>query len=128
MKRTQLLGSAFALGALLIAAPGAQARTEITCMFSWDENADANIKAHSQSAATLKKVSTKEYEQLVGKKVAAKVKGAGGGNCTLEHPNNRSIDIKVEKDAFRLDPAGAMPDCNVLQATVECKGMESPSQ
>jgi hypothetical protein len=128
MKRASLLGGAFALGALLIAAPGAQARTEITCLFSWGENAEANIKAHSQRAATLKKVSTREYEQLVGKELAAKVKGAGGGNCTLEHPNNRSIDIKVKKDAFRLDPAGAMPDCNALLATVKCEGMESPSK
>ena len=128
MKRKQLFGGALALGVLLATAPGAYARTEITCLFSWGENAEANIKAHSQRAATLKKVSTKEYEQLVGKEVAVKVKGAGGGNCTLEHPNNRSIDIKVRKDAFRLDPAGAMPDCNVLQATVKCEGMESPSK
>ena len=128
MKRTQLFGGALALGVLLTAAPGAYARTEITCLFSWSENAEANIKAHSQRAATLKKVSTREYEQLVGKELAAKVKGAGGGNCTLEHPNNRSIDIKVRKDEFRLDPAGAMPDCNALQATVKCEGMESPSK
>jgi hypothetical protein len=128
MKRTQLVGGAFALGVLLAAAPGAYARSEITCLYSWDENADANIKAHSQRAATLKKVRTKEYEQLVGKKVAAKVKGAGGDSCTLEHPNNRSIDIKVKKQEFRLDPAGAMPDCNVLMATVVCEGMESPGK
>ena len=100
----------------------------ITCLFSWDENAEANIKGHSQSAATLKKVSTKEYDQLVGKKVAAKVKGAGGAQCTLKHPDNGSISIDVRKDEFRLDPKGAMPDCNVLQATVVCEGMASPSQ
>jgi hypothetical protein len=128
MNKKALVGGAFALGVLLVAAPGAYARTEITCLFSWSENAEANIKAHSQRAATLKKVSTREYEQLVGKELAAKVKGAGGAECTLEHPDNRSIDIKVRKDAFRLDPAGAMPDCNALQATVKCEGMESPGQ
>ena len=30
--------------------------------------------------------------------------------------------------AFRRDPAGAMPDCNALQATVKCEGMESPGK
>ena len=55
MKRKQLLGGAFAEGVLLAAALGAHARTEITCMFSWEENAEANIKGHGQSAATLKK-------------------------------------------------------------------------
>jgi hypothetical protein len=114
------------LGVLLAATPGAYARSEITCLFSWDENAEANIKGHSQRAATLKKVRVKEYEQLIGKKVAAKVKRAGGDTCILEHPNNRSIDIKVKKTDFRLDTAGAMPDCNVLQATVVCEGMEAP--
>jgi hypothetical protein len=69
------LGGAFEPGVLLIAAPGAQARTEITCTFSWDENAEANIKGQSQSAATLEKVGTKEYEPPAGKKFAAKVKG-----------------------------------------------------
>jgi hypothetical protein len=73
-------------------------------------------------------VSTKEYEKLVGKEVAAKASGAGGANCTLRHPDNRSSNIEVRKDAFRLDPAGAMPDCNALQATVKCAGMESPSE
>ena len=126
MNRYWITSGVLASAILFVPAHAVQARTEITCLFSWDENAEANIKGHSQRAATLKKVSTKEYEQLVGKKVAAKVKGAGGGNCTLEHPNNRSIDIKVRKDAFRLDPAGAMPDCNALQATVVCEGMESP--
>jgi hypothetical protein len=58
MKRNQLFGGALALGVLLAAAPGAYARTEITCLFSWSEQAEANIKAHSQRAATLKKVST----------------------------------------------------------------------
>ena len=128
MKRQQLLGGACALGVLLAAAPGAYARTEITGLFSWAENADANIKAHTQRAATLKKVSTKEYEKLVGKELAAKVTGSGGAECTLRHPDNRSINIEVRKDAFRLDPAGAMPDCNALQATVKCEGMESPSE
>jgi hypothetical protein len=112
----------------LVAAPGASARTEITCLFSWPEKAEANIKAHSQRAATLKKVSTKEYEKLVGKELAAKVTGAGGAKCTLRHPDNRSINIEVRKDAFRLDPAGAMPDCNALQATVKCEGMQSPGE
>ena len=73
-------------------------------------------------------MSTQEYEKLVGKELAAKVSGAGGANCTLRHPNNRSSNIEVRKDAFRLDPAGAMPECNAVQATVECKGMESPSK
>ena len=73
-------------------------------------------------------MSTKEYEKLVGKEVAAKASGAGGANCTLRHPDNRSSNIEVRKDAFRLDPAGAMPDCNALQATVKCAGMEGPSE
>jgi hypothetical protein len=60
-------------------------------------------------------VSTKEYEKLVGKELAAKVSGAGVANCTLRHPENRSINIEVRKDAFRLDPAGAMPDCNACR-------------
>ena len=121
-------GGALASGLLLAAAPGAYARTEITRLFSWPEKPEANMKAHSQRAATLKKVSTKEYEKLVGKELAAKVSGAGGANCTLRHPENRPINIEVRKDAFRLDPAGAMPDCNALQATVKCEGMESPSE
>jgi hypothetical protein len=118
MKTRHLIGGALVSAILLSPVHALQARTEITCLFSWEENAEANIKAHSQRAATLKKVSTKEYEKLVGKKVAAKV--------TLEHPDNGSIEIEVRKDAFRLDPKGAMPDCNVLQAIVICEAMESP--
>jgi hypothetical protein len=128
MKMKRLLSGGLAVGVLLVAAPSALARTEITCLFSWSENAEANIKANSQRAATLKKVSTKEYEKLVGKEVSANVSGKAGANCTLSHPDNRLIKISVRKDAFRLDPAGAMPDCNVLKATVKCEGMESPSQ
>ena len=52
-------------------------------------------------------MSTKEYEKLVGKELAAKVTGAGGTNCTLRHPDNRLINIEMRKDAFRLDPASA---------------------
>ena len=126
MKSHWITGGALAVGILLVGVQASYARTEITCLFSWDENPEANIAAHSQRAATLKKVSTKEYEKLVGKKVAAKVKGSGGAECTLKHPDNGSISIKVRKDEFRLDPAGAMPDCNVLQATVVCEGMKSP--
>ena len=128
MKMKRLLSGGLAVGVLLVAAPSALARTEITCLFSWSENAEANIKANSQRAATLKKVRTKEYEKLVGKEVSAKVSGKRGANCTLSHPDNRLINISVRKDAFRLDPAGAIPDCNVLKATVKCEGMESPSQ
>jgi hypothetical protein len=123
-----IIGGGLALGILFVAAPSALARTEITCLFSWSENADANIKAHSQRAATLKKVSTKEYDKLVGKELSAKVSVAGGANCTLRHPDNRLINISVRKDEFRLDPAGAMPDCNALQASVKCEGMESPGE
>ena len=112
---------------LLIPGQTVYARTAVTCHFSWDENAAANIKGHSQQAVDMKKVSTKEYEQLVGKKIAARVKGSGGAKCTLEHPNNKSIQIQIRKDEFRLDPAGAMPDCNLLQATVLCEGMEKPA-
>ena len=105
----------------------AYALTEITCRSSWPQNAEANIKAHSQRAATLKKVSTKEYEQLVGQEVAGEGLWQGGGaNCTLSHPGNRQINISVRKDEFRLYSAGAMPDCNALKATVKCEGMESP--
>jgi hypothetical protein len=71
-------------------------------------------------------VSTKEYDKLVGKELSAKVSGSGGANCTLSHPGNRMINISVRKDAFRLDPTGAMPDCDALKATVKCEGMESP--
>ena len=126
MKSHWITSGALVSAILLAPVHTLQAGTEITCLFSWEENAEANIKAHSQRAATLKKVRTKEYEKLVGKKVAAKVKGAGGDQCTLKHPDNGSIKIAVRKDAFRLDPKGAMPDCNVLMATVICEGMESP--
>ena len=128
MKTKQLVGAALALGVFLVAAPSAFARTEMKCLFSWSEQAEANIKAHSQYTGTLKKFSTKEYEKLVGKELAAKVTGSGGANCTLRHPDNRSINIEVRKDEFRLEPEGAMPDCNALQATVKCEGLESPSE
>jgi hypothetical protein len=75
----------------------------------------------------VKRVTTKEYEKLVGKELAAKVSGAGGANCTLRHPDNCSSNIEVRKDAFRLHPAGAMPECNALHATVKCEGIKSPS-
>ena len=126
MKSRLFMSTALALGTLLIGTQGAYARTEIGCVFSWDENAEANIKAHSQHAASFKKVGTGTYEELVGKKLAVRVSGKGGASCTLHHPEKRSIEIKVKKEDFRLDPAGAMPDCNALQATVECKGMETP--
>lgn len=127
MKSHWFPSAALATGVLLAAAPSAHALTEITCLFSWPENAEANIKAHSQRAATLKKVSTKTYDQLVGKTLAARVSGKGGANCTLSHPEKTSIEIKLRKDEFRLDPAGAIPDCNALKATVECQGMEKPN-
>jgi hypothetical protein len=128
MKRKQLVGAAFVLGVFLVASPNAFARTEMKCLFSWSENAEANIKAHSQYTGTLKKFSTKEYDKLVGKELAAKVTGSGGAKCTLRHPDNRSISIEVQKDEFRLKPEGAIPDCNALQATVKCEGMESPGE
>ena len=87
MNRYWITSGVLASAILFVPAHAVHARTEITCLFSWDENAEANIKGHSQRAATLKKVS---------------------------------------KEAFRLDPAGAMPDCNALQATVVCEGMEAP--
>jgi hypothetical protein len=71
------------LGLLLVAAPGAYARTEITRLFSWPEKTEANIKAHGERAATLKKVSIKEYEELVGKELAAKVSGQRCGRRQL---------------------------------------------
>jgi hypothetical protein len=128
MKNHWITSGILASAILFIPVHAVHARTEITCLFSWDENAEANIKAHSQRAATLKKVSTKEYEKLGGKELAAKVTGSGGAACTLRHPDNRSINVDVRKDEFRLDPAGAMPDCNALQATVKCEGMESPGK
>ena len=69
---------------------------------------------------------TKEYERLVGKKVAARVTGSGGASCTLRHPENRSIELEIRKDEFRLDPAGAIPSCEALQAMVECEGKAKP--
>jgi hypothetical protein len=126
MKRKHLLSGALALGVLLGAAPGAYARTEITCVFSWADNPELNVKGHSAHAATLKKVRTKEYERLVGKKVAARISGSRGGKCTLNHPENTTIELQITKDEFRLDPAGAIPSCEALAATVECRGMESP--
>jgi hypothetical protein len=126
MKSHWFMTGALVFEGLLFSSSSAYALTEITCLFSWPENAEANIKAHSQRAATLKKVSTKEYDKLVGQELAAKVSGKGGANCTLSHPGNRQINISVRKDEFRLDPAGAMPDCNALKATVKCEGMESP--
>jgi hypothetical protein len=121
-----LTSGVLASAILLAASPSAYALTEITCLFSWPENAEANVKAHSQRAATLKKVTTKSYEELVGKELAVRVSGKGGANCTLNHPQKTTIEIKVRKDEFRLDPAGPLPDCNALQATVKCEGMEAP--
>ena len=126
MKGYCLTSGVLAMGILLTASPNLYAMTEITCLFSWPENAEANVKAHSQRAATLKKVTTKTYEELVGKELAVRVSGKGGANCTLNHPQKTTIEIKVRKDEFRLDPAGPLPDCNALQATVKCEGMETP--
>jgi hypothetical protein len=84
------------------------------------------VKGQSKRVATLKKVSTKEYGRLVGKKVAARVTGSGGASCTLRHPENRSINLSIRKDELRLDPAGAIPNCEDFQAMVECEGMETP--
>ncbi len=127
MSRHWFTGGALALGVILVAAPGAYARTEITCLFSWPDNPELNVKGHSQRVATTKKVSTKEYERLVGKKVAARISGSKGAKCTLNHPENTTIELQITKDEFRLDPAGAIPSCEALGATVECQGMEMPA-
>ena len=126
MKSHWITGGALAVGILLVGVQASYARTEITCLFSWPENPEANVKGHSKRVATMKKVSTKEYERLVGKKIAARVTGSGGANCTLRHPDNMSIELEIRKDEFRLDPAGAIPSCEALQATVECEGKEKP--
>ncbi len=127
MKRYWIAGGAFALGILLVPVQVVHARTEIGCLFSWPDNPEANVKGHSKRVASYKKVSTKEYDKLVGKKVAARVSGSKGGNCTLNHPDNSSVDLKIKKDEFRLDPAGAIPSCESLQAMVECEGKEVPT-
>jgi len=126
MKSYRFMSGVFAFGVLLIASPSVYAISEITCLFSWPENAEANIKAHSQRAATLKKVTSKTYDELVGKELAVRVSGKGGANCTLNHPKKTTIEIKVRKDEFRLDPAGPLPDCNAMKATVVCEGMTKP--
>jgi hypothetical protein len=128
MRKYSFTFGAFAVTALLMAAPYAHARTEVTCLFSWPDNAEANVKGHSQHVATAKKVSTKEYEQIVGKKVAARVSGSGGSHCTLNHPDHPSFDLKIRKDEYRLDPAGSIPNCEDLRATIECKGIETPTE
>jgi len=127
MKNLWLLGGAVVAGFLMITAGVANARTEITCLFSWPDNAELNVKGHSQRVATTKKVSTKEYERLVGKKIAARISGSKGAKCTLNHPENTTIELQITKDEFRLDPAGAIPSCEALGATVECQGMEMPA-
>ena len=127
MNRHWITSGALAATILFVPVHAVHARTEITCLFSWAENAEANIKGHSAHAATLKKVSTKEYGKLVGKEVAARVSGKGGAKCTLNHPENTTIELQITKDEFRLDPAGAIPDCNALRATVNCEGKEVPT-
>ncbi len=126
MNNRWIMTGALAGAILLVSVPASYARTEITCQFSWPDNAELNVKGHSKRVATLKKVSTKEYERLVGKKVAARISGSKGAKCTLNHPENTTIELQITKDEFRLDPAGAIPSCESLGAVVECQGMETP--
>ena len=126
MKSHWLMGGALVAGILLIPVQASYARTEITCLFSWPDNPEANVKGFSKRVATTKKVSTKEYERLVGKKIAPRISGSRGASCTLNHPENTTIELQITKDEFRLDPAGAIPSCEALGAMVECQGMEVP--
>ena len=126
MKSNWFVGGAVALGILVVPVQGVHARTEITCLFSWPDNAETNVKGLSKRVATMKKVSTKEYSRLVGNKIAARISGSKGAKCTLNHPENTTIELQITKDEFRLDPAGAIPSCEALNAMVECEGKEAP--
>ena len=112
MKSHWLMGGALVAGILLIPVQASYARTE--------------VKGFSKRVATTKKVSTKEYERLVGKKIAPRISGSRGASCTLNHPENTTIELQITKDEFRLDPAGAIPSCEALNAMVECEGKEAP--
>ena len=127
MNRHWITSGVLASAILFVPVHAVHARTEITCLFSWPDNPETNVKGLEKRVATLKKVSTKEYERLVGKKIAARISGSKGAKCTLNHPENTTIELQITKDEFRLDPAGAIPSCEALHAMVECEGKEVPN-
>lgn len=70
-----------------------------------------------------KRVRRRELERLEAMgRVMARVAADRGTYCQLNHPENTRIDTRIEKADYRRDPAGRIPNCADLQATVECRG------
>jgi hypothetical protein len=91
-------------------------------MFSWQDHEGIPNVRHGTKYVN-KSVRRRELERLVAMgRVVARVAADRGNYCQLNHPENTRIDTKIEKADYRLDPAGRIPNCADLQATVECRG------
>ena len=105
----------------------AQARTKIECRFDWDEARYLNVKSSGDGHFVTQKVRTREYNRLVQMgEVKARVSLDAGGRCTLNHPENHTIDLNFKKDRFRLNLTGRIPRCSELNAYVTCAGEIGP--
>lgn len=98
-------------------------RPKVSCEFSWAENPALNVKAGNRYRN--KNVRTSEYNRLIAMgTVPARVAADRGQHCQLNHPENTLIDTLIEKDIYRLNTSGRIPNCSDLNATVTCRGVE----
>lgn len=117
----------FSFIALFLSIQQAQARTKIECRFDWDEARYLNVKSSGDGHFVTQKVRTREYNRLVQMgEVKARVSLDAGGRCTLNHPENHTIDLNFIKDKFRLNLTGRIPRCSELNAYVTCAGEIGP--
>lgn len=119
---SSFLFTTFLLSTIVVPVTNANAeRPRVYCEFGWSDNAAFNVKGGNQIVN--KKVRTKEYNRLVSMgSVRARVSADGGQHCQLNHPENTTIDIRIEKASYRLDSQGIIPSCRDLEAIVECRG------
>jgi hypothetical protein len=111
------------LGSLAIPASSVYATTPVHCYFTWYEDATSNVV--SAWGYTSRSVRSSEYNRLIDMgNVPARASAELGDSCTLNHPENTLIDIKIVKDYVRLDPSGRLPSCSDLGARVECLGRQ----
>lgn len=120
--KTTLVFASVVLGMLVIPVNNVYALSDVHCIFSWqDHEGIPNVKQGSEYVH--KSVRRRELERLVAMgRVMARIAADHGNYCQLNHPENTRIDTRIEKADYRLDPAGRIPNCADLQATVECRG------
>lgn len=107
---------------LLASAEAVQAARTVWCQFEWRGNVRLNVRANHSNAIS-KRVRNREYNRLVEQgRVRARVSADRGDHCSLNHPENTRVDVRLDKADLQLNAGGRIPYCADLSATAVCVG------